>query len=174
MQRPALIIIAVVLVITACNVAQDATAPQRPMPGEPALDFMMEDCQLSESECMRLFSGIEYLQGHANQSCMDVGNSARYRFDAPSGVAGYARGDNQNTATGMYVGMVPSSTTYSGYQHYNEYTYVNDIMLHGGFSQAQIGSSIAHEEIHHTGMDGPGHNTQVADAYYTACMNPQA
>jgi hypothetical protein len=125
-----------------------------------------------EQKCDIIRAGIEYLLNHANASCRSVGEVALSRFEAPaSSGQGYREAAQVN---GIDMGVqMQAGSSYSGGVPTNGYVDVYGSFWTSGYTDgAHTGALLAHEEQHQNGMDWY-HNTGIANAYQTSCLNPQ-
>ena len=128
---------------------------------------------MEQWKCDVIRAGIDYLLNHANESCRAVGQVALDRFEAPaSSGEGYeetAQVPDQDMGVVMQAG-----NSYSGGVPVNGEVEVDPSFWASGYTDAaHTGALEAHEEQHQNGMDWY-HNTGVAMAYQTACLNPEA
>lgn len=127
------------------------------------------DCTLSQGDCKRIEGAINLLVNSGFQDCQQAGNMAKLRYDAPSSSGyGFAPGNAADAGTNdAYVWMATSSNYYSGYGPVDDHTYVMQTAF--AYSSTALASLMAHEEVHHTGHDGPNHHTGLATSLQGAC-----
>jgi len=158
-----------------CHAFEDATGPSGKMQSgvRPRHD-LTNNCNMEQWKCDEIRAGIDYLLNHANVSCRNAGQAALDRFNAPASsgmgyqeaaqVSGYDMGVNMRTGSSV-SGWVPS----------DGYVNVYGSFWNSGYTDPQhAGALLAHEEQHQDGNDGPGHNTGIANAYQTSCLNTSA
>jgi len=116
------------------------------------------DCTLGINSCNQIDAAITRLTNHMNPACVDVGNNARLRYDAPAYTGyGFAPGNQTQAGTAdAYVLMdeYPFGGYYSGWGPRDNHTYMMASVMSASDSDMQ--ALIAHEEYHHSGQDGPG------------------
>ena len=170
-----LIIVAMEAILASCQASDDATGPRYRGGGvRPRSDVDPLNCNMDQSKCDIIRAGIDYLLNHANVSCRSVGQVALSRFEAP---ASYGEGYQEATQVpGIDMGVpMTLGNSYSGYVATSGYVNVYGSFWAGGYTDpAHTGALLAHEEQHENGMDGPGHNTTIANAYQESCLNPAA
>lgn len=157
------LVLCLVAGVVACN--NDKAGPTGPsVIGRAPVRTM--DCNLGMLHCSLIMSGIDALLGSTESECQALGFSALDRFNAE----GYGfRSGNQIYAANMYVTMQQDANSSSGWSEADPNTYVNGSTFAAGYSAAQMGGLIGHEEIHHDGLDGPGHNTGRASLAGSQC-----
>ena len=155
--------LALLLIAAACT-GKELAGPGPSLDGRvPTRD---QDCQLGMWECSVVYSGIQHLQGHPDPTCVSFGNQAMNRFNAPD--YGFRWG-NQIYAADMYTRMQQDENSSSGWSEFDPSTYVNGSTFTSGYTTNEIGALIGHEEIHHSGLDGPNHNTGQAAMLQGQC-----
>lgn len=182
MKRLGLIIIAVALILEACQITEDATAPNRKTHvGNPApdwLDIPTDNCTFEAAKCDVIRAGIDYLIHHANESCRMAGQAALQRFEAPaSSNAGYRDQPQPPAGSGPDIDMgvwMDGGPTPSGWEPTSGYVEVSPSFWNSQSTSTadRVGALLAHEEQHQNGQDGPDHAKGVAMGYQISCLNP--
>lgn len=127
------------------------------------------DCTLTSSQCLDIYIAINYLRNHNLGACQAVGQQALVRFNAEG--YGYRPGNNSVPNRAGYVLMYenyPWQSTLSGFSSADPSVYITDF----GVTQITeiLGGTIAHEEKHQLGEDGPYHNTGEAAVIDGICQ----
>lgn len=148
--------IGVLALSVGCGSHDDVVAPNQWLyhPGHGA----SLTCEASPDECAQIQRGIDYLRGHANPMCRLAGQNAQDRYDATSG-AGFRDAPQQ---PGFDMGVLQNPFPSNGY------TDVYPSFWNRNWGTTETGALIAHEEIHHLGMDEP-----EANRTQDACLNAQ-
>jgi hypothetical protein len=177
------------MVIASC---QDSSLPTDPtlrrvdgvtlnVEGEEWQDYYSEessewmDCQLSPSQCSKIWDAIIYLLSRPDAMCEDIGREMHNLFMSPPGSGRGFKISTQSTGS-MGVKMKNGQPTQSGWASVDGSIYVRSGGLWESASNNAVGGLLAHERAHLTGEDcdgpscnGTAANTGMAMYYQNSC-----
>lgn len=153
------------LLSAACTDSVRPIATAKPELESPRLELDYSYCLSSLEKCLSILRGINHLRDHNDATCRDLGETAYSRYWGDSGH--YVDGTTTHPTWWMGVNMTTTGNGWSGHEAVDGNVLVFQ-HVDAGATDGQIGSVVAHEEMHHRGWrhgaatNGLDHDVEIS------------